>query len=106
MKMTCGKGGKWGEVSPTFDGFWNENQKGRKEKEKERRREGKQIEKMKKIEEIKNFPAFGRSKLDGLRIKVIPRNERYTWLPKSGSFVKLQEVRNLPTRVISSLKVI
>ena len=43
---------------------------------------------------------------DGLRIKVCPRNESYAWVPKYGSFVKLQEVENFPTRVISSLKVI
>ena len=36
VKMTCGKEGKWGEVSPTFDACKNENQKGRKEQEKEK----------------------------------------------------------------------
>ena len=35
MKMTCSKGGKWGEVSPIFDACGNENQKEKKEKEKE-----------------------------------------------------------------------
>ena len=32
-----------------------------------------------------------------VRSKVDPRNEGYTWVPKSGSFVKLQEVENFPT---------
>ena len=53
-----------------------------------------------------NFPAFQRSKLDGLRVKVDPRNESYAWVPKSGSFIKLQEADNFPTWIISSLKAI
>ena len=38
--------------------------------------------------------------------KVSPRIESYAWVPKSWSFVKLREVRNFPTWVISSLKAI
>ena len=38
--------------------------------------------------------------------KVDPRIENYEWVPKSWSFVKLHEVGNFPTCVISSLKVI
>ena len=53
-----------------------------------------------------DFPTFRRSNLDGPRIKVGPRNESYAWVPKSGSFVKLQEVGNFLTFIISSLKVI
>ena len=55
---------------------------------------------------MKIFPTFQRSKLDGLRIKVGPHNEGYAWVPKSGSFIKLQEVGNFSTLIISSLKVI
>ena len=36
-----------------------------------------------------DFPAFRRSKLDGSRIKVGPRNESYAWVPKSECFIKL-----------------
>ena len=50
------------------------------------------------------FPAFRRSNLDGLRVKVDQHNEGYAWVPKSGSFVKLQEVENFPTWIIFSLK--
>ena len=38
--------------------------------------------------------------------KVDLRNESYVWTPKSWSFVKLHEVGNFPTCVISSLKAI
>ena len=38
-----------------------------------------------------------------LRRKVDPRSEGYVWVPKSWSFVKLHEVENFPTCVISSL---
>ena len=34
------------------------------------------------------------------------RGRDNAWVSKSGSFVKLQEVRNFPTWIISSLKVI
>ena len=38
--------------------------------------------------------------------KVDLRDESYAWTPKSWSFVKLHEVENFPTCVISSLKAI
>ena len=38
--------------------------------------------------------------------KVDLRDESYAWAPKSWSFVKLHEVGNFPTCVISSLKAI
>ena len=41
----------------------------------------------------------------GAKGKVDLRDESYAWTPKSWSFVKLYEVRNFPTCVISSLKV-
>ena len=79
--------------------------KGGKEKKKrgeeKSNRKGKENERKRKI-----FPAFQWSELDGLRIKVGPHNESYAWVPKSRSFVKLQEVGNFPTWVIYSLKVI
>ena len=46
------------------------------------------------------FPTFQRSNLDGPRVKVDSCNEGYTWVPKSGSFVKLQEVGSFPTWII------
>ena len=38
--------------------------------------------------------------------KVSPYIESYAWVSKSWSFVKLHEVENFPTWVLSSLKVI
>ena len=42
----------------------------------------------------------------GTEGKVDLRDESYAWTPKSWSFVKLHEVANFPTFVISSLKAI
>ena len=42
----------------------------------------------------------------GAKDKVDLRNKGYTWVPKSWSFVKLHEVENFPTCVISILKAI
>ena len=42
----------------------------------------------------------------GTEDKVDLRDESYAWTPKSWSFVKLHEVGNFPTCVISSLKAI
>ena len=42
----------------------------------------------------------------GTEGKVDLCNESYAWTPKSWSFVKLHEVGNFPTCVISSLKAI
>ena len=75
----------------------------------EGRRERKRIEsERKKRGENKRgiFSVFRLSKLDGSRIKVRPCNKSYAWVPKSGSFVKLQEVEIFPTLIISNLKVI
>ena len=55
---------------------------------------------------MKIFQVVRRSNLDGPRIKVDPRNESYAWVPKSGSFIKLQDVGNFPTWIISNLKTI
>ena len=101
-----GQGRKVGGNFPTFGTIrWNE-----KEKNKGRRGGGKSDkgEKRKKGEERKRkiFSAFQWSKLDSPRIKVDPCNESYAWVQKLGSFVKLQEVGNFLTRVISSLKAI
>ena len=71
----------------------------RTEKENERRRKRKE-------KKMKIFLAFRRSKLDGPGVKVDPCNEGYSWVPKSWSFVKLHEVGNFPTWVISSPKAI
>ena len=62
--------------------------------------------KRKKGEERKheNFPAFRRSKLNGSRIKVGSTQRELRVGTKSGSFLKLQEVENFPTRVFSSIK--
>ena len=42
----------------------------------------------------------------GTECKVDSCNESYVWTPKSWSFVKLHEVGNFPTCVISSLNAI
>ena len=44
--------------------------------------------------------------LVGTESKVDLRDESYAWTPKSWSFIKLHEVGNFPTCVISSLKAI
>ena len=64
--------------------------------------------KREKAERKKNeiFPTFRRSELDGPRRKVDPCIVSSAWVPKSWSFVKLHEVKNFPTRIIFSLKVI
>ena len=74
---------------------------GEKEKKRKRRRkkersgEGKIGEKRGrngKRGKKEDFQAFRRSKLDGPRIKVGPRNESYAWVLKSLGLIKLQEV--------------
>ena len=76
-------------------------------KELEREKGRKRIERKKGGEKKRGiFPAFQRSNPDGPRVKVGPHNEGYAWVPKSGSFVKLQEVGNFPNLIICSLKVI
>ena len=42
----------------------------------------------------------------GTEGKVDLRDKSYAWTPKSWSFVKLHEVENFPTCVISNLKAI
>ena len=77
------------------------------EKNRRGRRERKRIEREEEMGEKRKreiFQAFQRSNLDGPRVKVDPRNEGYVWVPKSKSFVKLQEVGNFPTWIIFSLK--
>ena len=49
---------------------------------------------------------IGSSILVGARGKVYLRDESYAWVPKSWSFVKLHEVGNFLTWIISSLKII
>ena len=49
---------------------------------------------------------IGPQVLVGIEGKVDLRDESYMWTPKSWSFVKLHEVGNFPTCVISSLKAI
>ena len=79
----------------------------------EKKRKGKQIESRAREREKKRVSTFS-LRSTGIepsvsiraRGKVGPRNESYAWVPKSESFVKLQEVGNFPTRVISSLKAI
>ena len=65
------------------------NKKERREKKRDREREEERERKKMGI-----FPAFRRSKLDGLRRKVDPHIAGYAWVPKSWSFVKLSEVGN------------
>ena len=60
--------------------------KGKKKRERKTDR-GRKEERVGKKREI--FSVFRCSNLDGLRVKVDPRNKGYAWIPKSGSFVKL-----------------
>ena len=73
----------------------------REESDREKEREKGERETKREI-----FPAFRRLNLDGLRVKVDPFIAGYAWVPKSWSFVKLREVKNFPTWIISNLKVI
>ena len=82
----------------------------RKEKRKEKGRKRIGEREIKRKEKKMGFSLL--SKIYGSRAvgflrskgKVDPRNESYVCVPKSGSFVKLQEVGNFPTWIISSLK--
>ena len=84
----------------------------RNEKNEKRKRESRQSERKEREEKSteRNFSLksteIGPWVFVGGRGKVSPRNEGYAWVPKSRGFVKLQEVWNFPTWVISSLKVI
>ena len=50
------------------------------------------------------FMKIGPQVFVGTEGKVDLHDESYAWTPKSWSFVKLHEVENFPTCVISSLK--
>ena len=82
----------------------------RKEKRKEKWRKERIGEETNRREKKKVFRFSLRSKeigpwvFVGVRGKVGPRNEGYTWVPKSRVFIKLQEVGNFPTLNIFSLK--
>ena len=78
-----------------------EREKKREEKEKRSRNREKGKERKRKI-----FPTFRRSKLDGPRIKVVHATRAMRGVPKSVSFIKLQEVESFPTWVIFSLNAI
>ena len=52
------------------------------------------------------FTEIGPYVFVGARVKVNQRNKGYELVPKSWSFVKLYEIENFPTWIISSLKVI
>ena len=79
----------------------SQTKEGKKEKKKKEGARKKGGEK-----KMKFFSAFQLSKLDDPRRKVDPRIESYTCVPKFWSFVKLYEIGNFPTLIISSLKVI
>ena len=92
---------------------FGKNQKGGKRKIKRKKREKKRKEKKRKggktkveknqaVGERKRkmergkekiFPVFRWSELDSLRTKVGPRNESYTWAPKSEFFVEVPRGR-------------
>ena len=78
------------------EGERNEERTSRRERERERGKKGFRFS-LRPTE-------IGPSIFVGARGKVDPRNESYVWVPKSGSFVKLQEVGNFPTWIIFSLK--
>ena len=78
-----------------------ERERERRIRSRERERKGREKQKKREI-----FSAFRLSNLDGLRVNVDPRIAGYMWVPKSWSFVKLCEVRNFLTCIISNLKII
>ena len=81
----------------------------KRRKEKKKKGEEKKTDRERKKggeKKMEIFPAFQLSNLDSPRVKVNPRNESYTWVPKYRSFVKLQEVGNFRTWIIFSLKAI
>ena len=103
VSMTSGKGEKWWEVSPTLINSGMRIKREKEEKKREKNRGRKLIERGRKGEKRKG--RFSR-RSDSPRVKVYPRNQGYAWVPKSGSFVKFQEIENFHTLIIFSLKVI
>ena len=97
-----------GKFPPLLNNSMKENpkKKGERKRERKGRRRKTKGERKNGEEKEKNFLAFQRSKLYGPRIKVCPHNESFAWVPKSGSFIKLQDVGNFPTRVIYNIKAI
>ena len=83
-----------------------DKRKKKEESQKEKRKENHIEGERKKDGEKKRrfFSAFRQSNLNDPRVKVDPRNKGYAWVQKSRSFVKLQEVGNFLTWIISSLK--
>ena len=85
-----------------------ENKKNKKKKEE--RREKKMEQREKKKNRVFCFSLrstkIRSSVFVGARGKVHLRDASYAWVPKSRSFIKLQEVGNFPTLIISSLKAI
>ena len=71
-----------------------------KEKGKMEREEEIEQKREKKTKRVFRFSLrsteIGLSVFIGARSKFHPRNEGYTWVPKSRSFIKLQEVGNFP----------
>ena len=108
---TCGMEESEGKFPPLLINSMNENQKREKEKKKrkkkERRGEGKRRRKRKKGKGKGKFSrrSEGRS-LTVRKLKLVHATRVMRGVPKSGSFVELQEIGNFPTRIISSLKVI
>ena len=87
----------------------NKNKKKNKKEEEMRKKKTEQREKKKKKGVFRfslRSTEIGPSVFVVARGKVHLRNESYACLPKSRSFVKLQEIGNFPTWIISSLKVI
>ena len=98
-----GGGGGGGEFPPLLINSVKRTKKGEGKRER-KGGEGKHKRKRKKGEEKGKGKFFRCS--DDRRIKVGPHNESYVWVPKSESFVKLQEVGKFRTRVTSSLKAV
>ena len=95
---------------PQVDGGqWDPQNFGRhrvnwREREGERKRERREERKKREEEGGERSSTFSLDFLEirpstfvGPRDKVDPRSESHVWVPKSGSFDKLQEVRNFPT---------
>ena len=98
---------KWeGCKEKEFGGISGRIRKGKKRGGDEKEENGVERERERERERVFRFTEIGPSVFVGARGKVHLRDESYTWVSKSGSFIKLQEVGNFPTWIIFSLKTI
>ena len=83
---------------------WNEKEKENEEKKKEKKRWKKNLIGKQKKEKGRRGKREIFRRSNGRSSTVRELKSIHMWVPKYGSFIKLQEVGNFPTQVISSLK--